>query len=165
MKKTISGAAVALGLMLGLFAAPLATWAQSVMSAVFPVATTFTSSAPNGVTAFRCVTNGCQWDLGAGASDYLSSNGTNISTPTALVALGFYANGTNPYVHWAVGATIGTCSSANEGRVYRLTGTGGTNTGSQTRFCACVSDGAASPTYSWRNLISGTAGNSTTCNP
>lgn len=63
------------------------------------------------------------------------------------------------------GQALPTCAVAYEGAIYRLTGTGGTGTLAQTRLCACVSDGAASPIYSWRNLISGVAGNATTCNP
>ncbi|MBK9519382.1 MAG: hypothetical protein IPO09_18990 [Anaeromyxobacter sp.] len=129
---------------------------------------TFTSSAPSGSNGFACRTSGCRLDLGTGASDYLTSDGANIVTPAILVV------GTaQPTQSWLgpaqfrLGTTmaLATCVSALEGVMYRQSGTGGTNTLAQTRFCVCVSDGAASPVYSWRNLISGTAGNSTTCNP
>lgn len=46
----------------------------------------FTSSAADGSTGFACTTNGCRFDVGAGASDYFKSNGTTISTPGSLEA-------------------------------------------------------------------------------
>jgi hypothetical protein len=149
-------------LLISLLAFPFAASAQGIQTPPSSAAT-FTSSAPSGSNGFVCRTTGCRVALG-GANAYWSSDGSNVKTGGAVVF------GNNSFVadtgfRISTGVALVTCNSATEGTVYRLTGTGGTNTLSQTRFCACVSDGAASPTYSWRNLISGTAGNSTTCNP
>jgi hypothetical protein len=144
------------------------------------VGRTFTSTAPSGTAGFACRTLGCQVDLGPGATDHLySPSAGNIQTPGSFIASGNSTAGTALYagigsnattvrvgaLRIAVGIALPTCVAGEEGSLLRLTGTGGTGSLSQTRFCACVSDGAASPVYSWRNLISGTAGNSTTCNP
>lgn len=40
---------------------------------------TFISSAGSGVNAFGVATNGARFDIGAGASDYLSSDGTTVT--------------------------------------------------------------------------------------
>ena len=153
-------------LLAALLLLPLAASAQGIQTPPNQAAI-FTSSAPAGTNGFVCRTQGCRFDLGPGSTDFLASDGSNIVTP------GFYVSGTAPNQGWlsatqiriGLGVALGTCASSNEGTILRLTGTGGTNSGSATRLCACISDGAASPTYSWRNLISGTAGNSTTCNP
>lgn len=153
-------------LLLALLLLPVAASAQGIQTSPNR-AGTFISSAPNASNAFACQNSGCRIDLGPGSTDFLSSDGSNLVTP------GFYVSGNAPNQGWlsatqiriGLGVALATCVSSLEGAIYRMTGTGGTNTLSQTRLCACVSDGAASPTYSWRNLISGTAGNSTTCNP
>lgn len=150
-------------LLAALLLLPVAASAQGIQTPPNQAAT-FTSSAPSGSNGFVCRTTGCRIDLGTGTNDYWYSDGANVRTAGAVV----YGN--NAFVadtgfRMSAGTSLVTCNSGTEGTVYRLTGTGGTNSGSQTRFCACVSDGAASPTYSWRNLISGTAGNATTCNP
>lgn len=46
----------------------------------------FTSSAASGTNGFACATNGCRFDFGDGADDYLKSDGTTISTPGVLEA-------------------------------------------------------------------------------
>lgn len=154
---------------------PILAHAQGIVSASAPTATTFSSSAPSGSNGYVCKVDGCRVDLGTGSTDYLYSTGTAVRTggdfqTGANLTVG--ASGTNSIYGNLFGQTVsygattlGTCASGLEGYVRRLTGTGGTNTGSETRLCVCVSSGAASPVYSWRNLISGTAGNSTTCNP
>lgn len=152
-------------LLAALLLLPVAASAQGIQTPPNQAAT-FSATAPSGNNGFVCKTTGCRIDLGSGANDYAYSDGNNITTP------GVWAAGSNGpsyiglgIVRWGTGQALVTCGTVYEGAVYRMTGTGGTNSGSQTRLCACVSDGAASPTYLWRNLISGTAGNSTTCNP
>lgn len=150
-------------LSLALLLLPVVVQAQGLQASPNQAAT-FTSSAPSGSNALACRNTGCRIDLGPGSTDYLTSDGTNLVTPgVVVVGSNSYYGGSSFRVTSSV--AISTCNSAIEGTVLRLAGTGGTNSGSQTRFCACVSDGAASPTYSWRNLISGVAGNTTTCNP
>lgn len=56
-----------------------------------------------------------------------------------------------------------TCNSGVEGNVRRDSASGGTSTLHRTRVCICSSDGAASPTYTWVNITSGTVGTSTSC--
>jgi hypothetical protein len=124
---------------------------------------TFTSNAPTGVNGFACKVNGCRVDLGTGASDYLQSDGAVVYTPTAFRAIAGLRSST--WLYWDTATNYGTCSAAVEGLAYRQSGTGGTGTLQTTRLCVCVSDGAASPAYTWRNIITGTAGTSTVCNP
>lgn len=149
--------------LLSLLLLPLAVQAQGIQTPPNQAAT-FTSSAPSGSNGFVCRNTGCRIDLGAGTNDYWTSDGTNLSTPGVIVFgnAGFIAD---TGLRISAGRSLVTCNSATEGTIYRLTGTGGTNTLSQTRLCVCVSDGAASPVYQWRNVLTGTAGNSTTCNP
>jgi hypothetical protein len=62
---------------------------------------------------------------------------------------------------------LGTCGSATAPEdTFRNDSTGGgTTTGKTSKPCVCTSDGAASPTYQWRNLLnpSDVTGNTTTC--
>lgn len=143
---------------------PAFGWAQAVTSTTVPSATTFTSSAPSGTNGFACRNVGCRVSVGPNAGQYVYAIGAGtvgIGTNTAI--LGSLTS--NTAIALNTGQALPTCVVGFEGYIYRLTGTGGTNTLSETRLCVCVSSGAASPVYSWRNLISGTAGNSTTCNP
>jgi hypothetical protein len=39
----------------------------------------------------------------------------------------------------------------------------GLSTGNATRVCMCQSDGAGTPAWAWKNIITGNAGNTTTC--
>jgi hypothetical protein len=59
-------------------------------------------------------------------------------------------------------ASLPTCDSSVEGRVLRLTGTGGGATGVRTRACLCTSDGSGA--YAWQNMVSGTVGSASACN-
>jgi len=132
------------------------------------IGASFTSNAGSGLNGFACRVNGCRVDLGTGATDYLYSTGTlhtggDLVLGTGngnLAAAAVFLNN----IPWGALA-MPTCVAGGEGQMLRQTATGGTGTGLQTRWCACVSDGGAVPVYSWRNVISGTAGNSTTCNP
>lgn len=56
------------------------------------------------------------------------------------------------------------CSAGNEGKIRRDTAAGGTS-GARTRICLCTSDGAGTPAYAWQNIVSGTVGTTTACNP
>lgn len=58
--------------------------------------------------------------------------------------------------------TIGTCAAGVEGAL-RLDTASGIATGQATRLCMCRSAGASD--YAWINVITGTVGNATTCNP
>ena len=146
---------LAIGLALGLVLTPPAVWA-GVVSAFYPSVVTLTSTAPSGVNGFACRTTGCRVDLGPNASDYLyASSAAQIETPSNIKAAWFTAGGsifTNGALRLSPGLALVTCDTNAEGYVYRLTGTGGTGTLSQTRLCACVSDGAASPVFSWRRF-------------
>jgi hypothetical protein len=59
-------------------------------------------------------------------------------------------------------AALGTCNAAKV-NVLKIDYSSGGTTGSPTRLCACVSDGAGTPGYTWRNVFTGSAGTSTTC--
>lgn len=167
MKKLLPVILISVGLSFGLAISPLPVMAQGVVSSMFPSVAKLTVTAPSGTNGI-VLNTGARIDLGSGANDYIRSNGSDVTFDGPVVAasslqvVGTFVAASNITVN---GTSIGTCASGVEGAVRRQTGTGGTNSGSQTRFCACVSDGAASPTFSWRNLISGTAGNATTCNP
>lgn len=167
MKKTTKALLVVLGLAAGFSLAPVRTWAGAVISSISPIAMTFTSSAPSGTNGFACRTNGCRVDLGTGTNDHFTSNGTDISTLAGLSVGGAGMTSTGKVVGLTfdlnTASALDTCGSTFEGRIRRLTGTGGTNSGLRSRFCVCTSDGAASPTYAWVNIVSGTVGNSTTC--
>jgi hypothetical protein len=45
-----------------------------------PTLKSISSTAASGTNGFACLTNGCRFDIGAGANDYLTSDGTTIST-------------------------------------------------------------------------------------
>jgi len=47
---------------------------------------TFTSTAPSGVNGFACRANGCRVDLGTGASDHLTSDGTSVRAPGTIAS-------------------------------------------------------------------------------
>jgi hypothetical protein len=148
------------------------------------IARTFTATAPSGAVAITVKNAGAYLCLNAACSRAIRDNGGvlevsaanttlsgSLSTPTnsfissggGLIAAGTNVNGG---VRWARQAVaLPTCASQYESVIFWATATGGTGSLTQTRLCACVSDGAASPVYSWRNVISGTAGNATTCNP
>lgn len=64
-----------------------------------------------------------------------------------------------------VATTPGTCGASAEGRIIRVTGTGGTATAKRTQLCLCTSDGAATPVYAWQNMAGGALGTSTACTP
>lgn len=162
MKKLLPVVLLSVGLSFGLAISPLPVMAQGVVSSLFPSVAKLTVTAPSGAVGVQLATAGARIDFGTNSNDYLySSTNSIIETPGYLrAAFGLLG----PSVGFTAGA-LPTCSATEEGKFARQTSTGGTGTGLQTRFCACVSDGAASPTYSWRNVISGTAGNSTTCNP
>lgn len=48
----------------------------------------FISTQASGSDAFRVTTNGARWHIGAGASDYFSSDGTTITTPAPMTIVG-----------------------------------------------------------------------------
>jgi hypothetical protein len=60
-----------------------------------------------------------------------------------------------------------TCNNGRSGMILQDILGGGTGTLHPTRICLCQSDGAASPTYKWRNIASAAPatalGTSTTC--
>lgn len=62
------------------------------------------------------------------------------------------------------GTLIGTCNSLSERQLKSDSLAGGTS-GARTRLCMCTSDGAGTPAYAWVNIVSGTVGTSTACNP
>lgn len=62
-------------------------------------------------------------------------------------------------------ASLTTCASNFERYIAFDTTSGGTGTTAVSRYCVCTSDGAASPTYTWRNLYNGNNGTATTCPP
>lgn len=63
-----------------------------------------------------------------------------------------------------VAGALVTCAAGTEGTLMIDTLSGGTSTGKHTRFCACISDGAASPVFYWINLDNAvSAGTTTTC--
>ena len=53
----------------------------------------FTSAAASGTNGFACTTNGCRFDLGSGASDYASSDGTTVTFAGALTTSGAFTAG------------------------------------------------------------------------
>lgn len=67
------------------FAGPLASSSSSSAS--------YTASAGSGSNAFAASTNGARFDIGAGASDYFSSNGTTITTPAIFESTGATMSG------------------------------------------------------------------------
>jgi hypothetical protein len=68
---------------------------QSLLGQVV-TALRFTSTAATGVDAFSATTNGARFHIGAGTTDYLSSDGTTISSAAPIAVTGFpsgYATG------------------------------------------------------------------------
>lgn len=63
-----------------------------------------------------------------------------------------------------VPATLGTCNATNEFGTKADNLSGG-STGARSRVCLCTSDGAGTPAYAWVNIVSGTVGTATTCDP
>lgn len=57
-----------------------------------------------------------------------------------------------------------TCSSNTEGQITR-DGNSGSGALTPTRWCACSSSGALIPVFTWKNIITGTTGTTTTCAP
>jgi hypothetical protein len=57
-----------------------------------------------------------------------------------------------------------TCNAGSEGDILRDNAAGATS-GARTRICICTSDGAATPSHVWQNLVTGTTGSATTCAP
>lgn len=84
-------------------------------------------------------------------------NTYNAPTPTIDTQLVTkkYVDGLIPQV-----ATLPTAASTNEGRIYQFTGTTDANY-TNGYFYKCVSDGAASPTYSWEQINVQSGGGST----
>jgi hypothetical protein len=113
-------------------------------------------------SGFACAFNGCRVDLGTGATDYLYSDGFGVVAPGTFTGQGI--TNVNTFKFTTVNGLV-TCASGTEGAIYLLSGTGRTGTGARSRLCFCTSDGAASPAYAWQNLISGTVGTASTCNP
>lgn len=100
------------------------------------------------VTGTNVVTAGAAYDLGANAfvRNPTAGKGVPITDPDGLV-LTPDNNAT-------------TCDAAHRGSlrvVYLVAGDG-----NEDRFCRCRSDGAASPTYRWKNVDSGTVGSTAT---
>jgi hypothetical protein len=130
-------------------------------------APSYTSTASSGTNGFACASNGCRVDLGTGANDYLYSDGTSILTPGAMYASGTIsgASAQANSVRLTNATALPTCNSTYERYLYVAASTGGTGTLARTRLCLCTSDGAASPAFVWQNVVSGTLGTATTCNP
>lgn len=88
----------------------------------------------------------------------IASSGTTGATITGAGAATFL---TSLHVD---DTNIGTCNAGAEGVIRQDRLAGGT-TGARTRLCLCTSDGAGSPAYAWQNIISGTVGTSSVCDP
>lgn len=117
---------------------------------------------------FRCLHDGCRVDFGGSTNDYAyASNGTIIFNSTrhgditveTIGSVQGYINIFSPRVF--PGSSLSTCTAGTEGRLGALTGS---SLSSQTRMCACVSDGGGTPAFSWVNLgCPNTPGTTTTC--
>lgn len=84
--------------------------------------TVFTSSSGSGANAFAVGTNGARVDVGAGASDYLSSNGTTITSAAPFTVTGALASTT--LAIGASGTAILKHLSATASLDYDLSGAG-----------------------------------------
>lgn len=160
MKKLIPVILISVGISFGLAISPLPVMAQGVVSSLFPSVAKLTVTAPTGTNGIQ-LNAGARINLGSTAYSAMYLSGTNILDTQGYIRPAFGMIG--PVALTA--AALPTCAAGYERLIQVQSSTGGTNSGSQTRVCVCVSDGAASPTYSWRNVVSGTAGNATTCNP
>lgn len=74
-----------------------------------PVAGTLSCTALTGANCIGNVTNGARFDLGTGTNDYLSSDGTTISTPGSLTATGGFIG--NASTATALAADPADCSA------------------------------------------------------
>lgn len=100
-----------------------AQWAAcgSAVRASGAAAVGIVSSVASGSNGFACTANGCRIDLGAGANDYLYSDGAAIITPTTLYAPTFGAvAGTSALVRGAI-ADGATAVAVRVGSVNTLT--------------------------------------------
>jgi len=104
----------------------------------------------NGLAYFGCGLGGC-------ARFY--ANPANDSTAFEVSNRHIAVQGAIHYKERA----FGICNSSREGQVQNAGEGGGTNRGARTRLCLCTSDGAASPTYAWQNIVTGNVGTTTTC--
>jgi hypothetical protein len=126
------------------------------------VAVPITSSVASGVNAFACSVNGCRFDLGTGANDHLTSDGTSILTPGGFTAGGLAAS----RLTLSPTAGLATCAAGTVGR-HEIVSVAGS--GNRTKECLCTSDNAASPAYAWKNITSvfaseaASIGTTTTC--
>jgi hypothetical protein len=140
-------------------------------TAVSVSATSFSSSQASGSNAIAVTTNGARVDLGTGASDHLTSDGTSISTAGSFTAGAnlFSANGiisTPIALRVSANTALPTCDASNEGRLYRKGGGG--SGGVRTSLCLCTNDGAgtAATNYDWINIrldAASQVGTETTC--
>lgn len=129
---------------------------------------TIISSVASGSQAYRQV-GGAKLCLSAACTTYIQDDGfgtlnmvavTNISSAQRIDTLSSLKAGSYLEI---TRTTLGTCNSTNESRLRTDVLSGGTSTAKTTKLCLCVSDGAASPAYLWRNVITGTNGTTTTC--
>jgi hypothetical protein len=134
------------------------------------------AQAPTGDYAFRALHNGL-WDFGDSTTDYCQSvNGEvqcagqwqwgsievdTIGSATANRVIDIF----NPHVFPV--SSLGTCNgSSSAGSIPEgtLKVVSGSSLSAQSRVCACVSDGAGTPAYTWVNLgCPNTAGTNSTC--
>jgi hypothetical protein len=134
---------------------------------------TVTSQVASGSNAVSFTTNGARLDLGTGASDYLSSDGSGVTAAGQFNVTGIVV------LNGAMSATAGSVTIDNNGGFRIATKslpTCGDNTGGTvgegtismvagagavyTKPCICSYNGT---TRAWRHMISGTVGNTTTC--
>lgn len=135
------------------------------------------AQAASGQRAFGVAVDGARFYIGAAGNLYCYSDGTVVqcASPWSIPSLetntiGSFTPGRvvdvfNPHIYPT--STLGTCNgSSDPGSVPEGTVKvqSGASLSAQSRVCACVSDGAGPPAFTWINTgCPNTAGTSTTC--
>ena len=105
--------------------------------------------------------SGTTWIQDDGSGNIRLNSSNTIVTGFLTVGGSYVISQNNGYR--SIPNTLISCDATKEGLMSADGASGGTNTTHRSRLCYCTSDGAASPTYAWRNMTSGTVGTTTTC--
>lgn len=175
--------AALIGLVCGASSIPLPAWAGSFAGSPFEgsppttdtsglvsksgdtISGTLTSSVAANSCAFTVQSSARICNVGGTPNLYPDGTGWNFGGymigPTIQVNNVVAA----VYVNFSTPTALPTCNAGAEGKIYRVSATGGTSTTKRTKICLCTSDGAASPAYAWQNVITGTMSGTptTTC--
>lgn len=128
----------------------------------------FIAQAATGQYGFRALHNSV-WDFGNSTTDYCQSVQGEVQCAGAwqwgsieVETIGSQQGFTTIFSPRIFpGNSLATCTSGTEGRLGAVTGA---SLSAQTRVCACVSDGAGTPAFTWINLgCPNTAGTASTC--